>query len=291
MKKMFQTLLMVLCLVSADLAAQKHEDRRQMKVDLSQFEEIHLYNTSGNVSVTPSMDHSATIEIRRSIEARSNKKLEEAKSSIYFDTTVVDGRLYFFVNNPYSILEIDDDGNAHYNSRENGKWRWSGSSDKKTKFEFTLDITMPVDKHLVVSTHRKDLKVKGHSGVLVAKTHHGSLKVEDVKNLTLARSHHGDIEASYAVVPSIDTDFKTHHGDIQVAFPSSPSAEISMYSHHGDFYTDFEWTSLPLKVKTKKNGRQTKFKYGGDTSIKMGDGKNKMTFKSHHGDMYIMKKG
>jgi len=67
-----------------------------------------------------------------------------------------------------------------------------------------------------------------------------------------------------------------------------PSIRLDLDSYHGEFYTDFDWEPMVSKIQ-KSNKKKTKYKVGSTTSVKIGGGKHMMNFKSHHGNMYILK--
>jgi|GEM_PF-1415842 len=289
MKPIILTMCMLLCLGAN---AQRYSDNTNLNIDVSQYEIVHIYNTGGETSVKVSSGNNLRLDATRKIKAKSDRKLEEAKADIFLDTSVVDGALIIYVENPYRVLKGDyDNDHFYYTSRHNGGHYGNGWGNNGVDFTFDMDITLPPTTTLIVSTHRGDLEVDGVRGALRAVNHHGNVSLNDVKVLHYAHSHHGDVEVSFVSQPDNDMSFDTHHGDIRVSFPQAPSAEIEFDSHHGSFYTDFDWnpSKAQLEVNKSKRRRGTKYKIGDRTKVSMGQGNHKMTFDTHHGDMYILK--
>jgi len=277
--------------ITVALQTQTHSDHQQLTLDVSQYDEIHIYNKHGQVKVNGTSGSQATIDIDRKLKAKSKKKLQASISNIYIDTIVMDDVLVVYVNSPYYYLDGDfNDRFMHYQTHKDYNW---GNSWKKigVEFIFELDIEIPSSKDLVVTTHTGELEVRGISGKLAAKNHHNDVLLDQVSQVYYAHSHHGDVTVNLDRLPSSDIELDTHHGDIKLAVPSEPSAEVSFDSHHGSFYTDFNWTSKApkvLKSSSRRSKKKTKYKLGDGTVVQMGSGEHRMTFDTHHGDMYLI---
>ena len=288
MKIKYHFIFLALTMSLSLIAREKHTDVTELKMNVSSYDQILLFNKYGDVKVTGISGNTAIVKVRRTLDAKSRKQLDEAKNEIYLDTMQLEDNLYFFIQNPYQILEIDKvGGNAYYNSRDQGKWRWSNHSDDRVRYEFTFEVQLPMNMDFRVSTHKKDLLVKNMKGRLNASAHHGHITLEGVTDLESANGHHGDIHVSFSQNPRVDSKFHTHHGNIELEFPSAPSADISMKSHHGKFFTDFDWQPVAQKISKEKNKRGMTYKIGASTSVRMGRGDYKISMRSHHGDMYI----
>ena len=278
-------------LITVCMSAQMSEDTQEWDVSVSDMKKVLLFNKEGNVKITGTSGDRVKIKVKRKLKAKTNAKLAKAKEEIYLDTMVLEGNLYFFIQNPYTILEMDKiGGNAWYNSRNQGKWRWNSHGDRDVSYEFTIEMQVPRDMPLRAYTHKKDLHVQGVTGMLHAGVHHGSLSLEDVQNIVSASGHHGDIAVSFSALPEVNGKFNTHHGDIKLEFPNVPSAKVSMDSHHGSFYTDFDWSPLALKTTKSKSKKGTTYRVGDGTSVQFGRGEHDIKMHSHHGDMYILRR-
>ena len=62
-----------------------------------------------------------------------------------------------------------------------------------------------------------------------------------------------------------------------------------MASHHGEFYTDFDYQMAPQKINVSKGGEKAKYKLRGGTTININGGNGELSYKTHHGDVFIEK--
>ena len=282
---------LIILMITMSLSAQRHNDQQKLDLDLSSYDAIHIYNKYGDVEVTGSKVVTAQIKAARMIKTKSRKKLAKAISEIKLETTVIDNELIVYIESPFYKLQ-GDYGNDHmyYRGMNDGMFNSGNWNKPYADFSFDMEVTLPEDANLVVSTHEGSLHVEGMKGELIALNHHDGLKLENIENLSYAHSHHGDVEVQFSAIPSNDISFDTHHGDIKVSFPSTPSAAVSFDSHHGSFYTDFDWKQQPVRLSksTSKSNRKAKYKVGDKTTVSIGKGQYNLTFQTHHGDMYLM---
>ena len=285
-------LYIYLILITTGLCAQSHHDVTKMDINTQNFKKVHLYNTGGEVRVTSTSERSGNVIVHRTINTKSASKLSKAVEEIFFDSLIVDNELFLFVNNPYQTLEPHSSGNYmhyRYNYQGDGKQYWDGIQSLGVDYKFEIEMNLPKATNLVVHTHKGVLNVEDIQGSLIALNHHDDILLKDVLHLEQASSHHGDVEVSFAKEPEDDIVLDTHHGDIKVKFKDTPSAMLELYSYHGSFYTDFNYKSAPLVTVASNSKHRTKYKVGSKTRVTMGDGGKKISFDSHHGDMYILK--
>ena len=132
-------------------------DQQVFTINTASLQSFRLYNMNGPVNVQGIDGNVATLKIKRKLESFSAASLEEAKTSIVFDSLAADGIIYFFMTHPDVDFTIDEDGFGHYNSCCN---RSKDRNRFKTKYEFEIDLQIPRQMELHVSTHRKALKIK-----------------------------------------------------------------------------------------------------------------------------------
>ena len=269
---------------------EKHTDQQQMKIDLSAYDKVNIYNSSGAVKVNPiqGSGNQAVVNATRKLSATSKKKLNRAIKEIYIDTMVVDGELYFYIVSPNRYLKSGGGDYLHYQSKDQFN-NYNEIKESGINYEFELDILLPQNTKAVVSTHRGDIELNGIQGDLSALNHHGNVYLNNVQNLQYAHSHHGVIDVSFDRQSDHDIKLDTHHGDITIKFPNTPSAELDLYSYHGSFYTDFDWKPGKMIVENNRKNKKTKYKVGSKTRVLMGSASKKIQFNSHHGNMYILK--
>lgn len=284
-------LLCIACLSTlASCMAQQFKDEATFTVDVSQYDRFHLYNRRGAVTVKAVNGNTATLKVSRSLQAKNKARLEEAKAEMYMDKREKDGDIVFFIQHPELTLEFNDEGFAWYKNRKEDSWGWN-SDDDYIKAEYTVVLEIPANTDLTVTTHEHPLKVSGMQGDLIARNHHDGVLVEGQGGSADVHSHHEDIEVFYTKNPTRACHYDTHHGDIRIHYAAGLSADASLYSYHGEFFSDFDWSLLPMTVSTKPGAKGTKYHISGKsgTNIRIGQGGTEQDFKSHHGDIYLLK--
>ena len=282
--------LLILTMTCTVLLAngQVFNDEQVFTVTTSSLRSFHLNNMNGPVNVQGIDGNVATLRIKRKLESFSPKRLEEAKATVTFDSVMTDGMVYFFMKHPDVDFKIDENGIGHYNSCCN---RDKERSHFKIKYEFEIDLQIPKQMELRVTTHRKALKIKDINGDLVAKNHHNDLFAENLGGSVTLKAHHGDITASFIRNPSDACSYSTHHGDIRIRFRESLTADIFLKSHHGEFFTDFDWTPQAVAVVENRSEKGTRYIVNEKTGIQIGGGGIRHDFKTWHGDIYLTKYG
>lgn len=282
-------LLWISCLCTiGNCMAQQFEDQASFQMDVSQLERFHLYNRRGAVTVKATNGKTATLKVKRSLTAKSSSRLEEVKKEIYLDSMRKDGHLVFFVQHPNLKLKFDDDYTAGYESI-NQNWWDSNSGKDHVKVRFTITLEIPAQTDLTVRNHEHPLSVDGMKGDLKAANHHDGVVVKNQGGSADVHSHHGDVEVFYTKNPSRECHYDTHHGDIRVHYQKGLSADASMYSYHGSFYSAFDWSPSPMKV-SKQSGKGAKYRVSSksQTNVKISSGGPAQSFRTHHGDIYLL---
>ncbi|MEM6320221.1 MAG: hypothetical protein AAF960_21310 [Bacteroidota bacterium] len=288
MKKILVSLL-ASAVTLLSLSAQTFSDQKTFTFDVRGLETLRLHNKYGSVKVKGIDGNRATLRIKRTIKSSNPDKVEAAKTAVFMDSVNLDGELMFFVENPDHELQIDENGRAFYQGR------YQNWSDKRLRFhklrvDMTIELSVPKSVPLYISTHHDDLVIKGINADVVAQNHHGPVTVEAITGNVDVHTHHGYIKATVTKVPDKDATFDTHHGNIEVIYPSNLAADCSLSTRHGEFYTDFNYTAIPMKAKLVKSHQGTKYKLEGGTSIRVGRGGPKLRFKTYHGSIYLLRK-
>lgn len=273
----------------SSIMAQEFTDQKTMPFDLHNIEMVHVHNHKGTVTIKGTDSNQGKIVMTRTLKSASKATLEAGKEKIYLDSIFTDGKLYFFINAPNHIFKVDENGQGYYQS----EWNY-GNRNKKDRFdidfEFTLTVELPKTTSINASTHEKSLEISNLTGRVVANNHHDNVTLQGMQNDVEANSHHGDVTVHFAKNPPGTLKCDTHHGEIKVSLRTPLSADATMKSHHGSFYADFDYQTLARQVSSKQDShRGTKFLIGDGTSVRIGQGGLKMDFRTHHGDVYILK--
>lgn len=270
------------------IQAQSFSDEKSFTFDVSQLELLRLHNKDGQVKVTGITGNQATLRVKRTIKSANSQKLEAAKAAIFLDSVKLNDELMFFVQSPDYQLEINADGRAYYNSY-NGNWSDKKHAFHKVKTTFTIELEVPRQTPLYISTHREELIIKNINADVLAQNHHGSVYLDKIGGNVQAHTHHGHIEANLTKAPTRDANFDTHHGNIKLTFPSNLSADVQLKTRHGQFFTDFNYQAVSMPVSLKTSNKGTKYKIDSGTNIRIGKGGPKLNFETYHGSIYLLK--
>lgn len=287
MKKIhLSTLLWIMTLFC--LTAQSYSDEKSFSFDVNQLELLRLHNKEGQVKVAGITGNRATLRVKRTIKSANQAKIEAAKTAIFLDSVNLEGELMFYVQSPDYQLEINEDGRAYYNSYQ-GNW-----SDKRQQFHkvhttFTIELEVPKQTPLYISTHRQQLSASNINADVLAQNHHGDVYLDKIGGNVQAHTHHGLIKAKLTKPPTRDARFDTHHGNISLTFPSNLSADIQLKTRHGQFFTDFDYQNRAMQVSMSKSKKGTKYKIGSGTNIRIGKGGPIIDIETYHGSVYILK--
>lgn len=167
--------------------------------------------------------------------------------------------------------------------------------DNKVKVEtnswkqpIDLNIKVPKNFDLDVSTTHGSITVDGVSGALEVSGVHGDITLTDISGTLLCNTTHGDIKVNFKkITPQQPMSFVTLHGNIDISLPAGTKALAKMKSDRGEIYTDFDMEvtkSAPERKTSDKSYRVTvnTWAYG-----EMNGGGPEYTFKNMHGNIYI----
>ncbi len=170
----------------------------------------------------------------------------------------------------------------------------------KPKFKFSqsvsvsLDVTIPDNADLELTTHNGALVIKNitgrlngttHNGKITAEqvsgaaelfTHNGSVACKEISGDAKLKTHNGGIKVYYSqAAPSVcDISLITHNGGVELTTPKNFSGEVEASTHNGSINTE-----LPITVK----GKVSKKRLTGT----IGTGQGKLYLETHNGSIKI----
>ena len=156
----------------------------------------------------------------------------------------------------------------------------------------SLDVTLPDNVDLELTTHNGALVIKNitgrlngttHNGKITAEqvsgtaelhTHNGSVICREISGDTKLKTHNGSIKVYYSqAAPSVcDISLITHNGGVELTTPKNFSGEVEASTHNGSINTE-----LPITVK----GKVSKKKLTGT----IGTGQGKLYLETHNGSI------
>jgi len=131
-----------------------------------------------------------------------------------------------------------------------------------------LDILVPLNATLRVSTHKGTIDIQAPSGNLDIETHKGTGKIQGIRGDLNLNTHKGELTLGFDQVG--DIDLNTHKGDVTMNLPGG----------------DFQVTGNAYKGDIRVNGRQAhteREKRGMTLSLTEGKGTHLVSLNTHKG--------
>ncbi|MEO9869769.1 DUF4097 family beta strand repeat-containing protein [Ekhidna sp.] len=159
------------------------------------------------------------------------------------------------------------------------------------KKPINLNIKVPANFDLEVSTVHGKVDVTGISGTHEISAVHGPLTLKDMSGSIVSNTVHGDITVNFkSVIENEPMSFVTLHGNVDVTFPPGIKARAKMRSDQGEIFTDFDMTVDRSKPEVKSDRGQYKVSINSWVFGDINGGGPEYTFKNMHGDIIIRKK-
>ena len=154
-----------------------------------------------------------------------------------------------------------------------------------------LDIKLPYNFDLNVSTVTGGIEISGVSGTHEVSSVNGSVELNNVAGSLISNTVNGDIIVSFDEINRDEPmSFVTLNGDVDVTFPSTVKSIAKMRTDRGEIFTDFDMTIDRSKPEVKTDGGQYKVSLNSWVYGTINGGGPEYTFKSMQGDIIIRKK-
>lgn len=242
---------------------------------------VAIYNLDGNVNVEGYSGNIVQIEIKKTITAKTEALLNEAKSNFLLNFQKDSDSLIVYIAEPW-----DTRPNRNYKKAE---WQNRKPIEYRVKLDFTVRV--PQGVNLRASTvNGGEVLVKNVAGQLHVNNVNGGIAIMNAKSTTRAHTVNGDMTVSYLQNPAETSSYHTINGNIDVTYQSSLSADLTFKSMNGEYFTEFDnYKLMPSEVETNKNqsGDKTKYKISSRSPIRIGNGGIKLKFETLNGNIYI----
>jgi hypothetical protein len=253
-----------------------------------------LANIFGNVKVTGYAGDKILLEVKKSIQAKTDARLERAKEELQLG----------IIDRADTIIIYVSDGCNQFGKRnrrvgrsDSGHEGWGYQSQFQDnchiEYDYKMDFTLkvPVSLNLLVSTvNDGNITVENVSGAVIARNINGGIRLTDLQSQADAHTINGDVDIEYAQNPKKDCRFYSLNGDINALFQPGLSANLSFESFNGEFYTNVNaLESLPLKVEKASHGEGIKYKINGNL-YQVGRGGALLDFETFNGNLYLKEK-
>lgn len=180
-----------------------------------------------------------------------------------------------------SPLELEASENDNVVDIETNSW----------KKPINLNIKVPANFDLEVSTVHGNVDVTGLSGTHEVSTVNGSLTLKDMSGSIVSSTVNGTILVNFeSVTPNEPMSFVTLKGNVDVTFPGNIKARAKMKSDRGEIFTDFDMTVDRSKPEVKTDDGEYKVSINSWVFGDINGGGPEYTFKNMSGDIIIRKK-
>jgi hypothetical protein len=234
------------------------------------------------------------VEITKSIDAKTQDRLELGKEEIQLGIVDLADTIILYLNSPCNHFERSSPRSRHASMGTKWGYAWEqfGRSCHEL-YRYTMDFTVkiPSTVNLLVSTiNDGDVIVENVKGVVTAHNINGSIRLHNLIRESEARTINGDVDIEYSQNPQRDCRFYTLNGDINALFQKGLTASMGFQSFNGSLYTNIDkLEQLPVMVEKKKQDSSVKYKVN-NNRFKIGSGGAYLDFETFNGNVYVKEK-
>jgi len=242
---------------------------------------LDLDNVNGSVHVTGTNGTEIVMEAQKTIEAKSQDRLEAAKREVKLETSQSGGEVKLFVDGPFRC-RCGDGGSG---IRDHGHLGYS------VRYDFELKV--PAGAWLRIATvNGGRINVENTTGDFDLSNVNGQIELAEAAGSGNVHTVNGKITATFARNPPGATSFKTVNGSIEASFRPNLAADVRLKTFNGGAYTDFDVTALPNATPVAER-RDGKFVYRSNrsSSVRMGAGGPEYKFETLNGSIRIINRG
>jgi hypothetical protein len=294
--KLFITIISIL-IVSASYA-QQFSDKITKEFTFEKktaSNAVMVANINGSVKVMGYEGDKIILEVNRSIDAKTDARLEKAKQEVQLGVIDRADTLILYVQEGCNTF------GRKTNRRNNNGWFKNGwgynwdcnNGNCRSEYDYKMDFTLRVPNsiQLMVSTvNEGDIIVENVKGSVDADNVNGSIRLMNLEREADASTVNGDVDIEYSSNPSKDCRFYSLNGDINALFRKGLAASMSFESFNGNFYTNIDKLEpLPVRVIKTNNKEGIKYKVNGNR-YQIGNGGAYLDFETFNGNVYLKEK-
>ena len=256
-----------------------------------------IMNVNGRISVEGYNGDKVLVEVKKTINAKTEARLEEGKQEIQLGIMDRADTLIFYVNGSCTPFGRSENKKRNWRRKFSGwGYNWDNCCGQQceNRYEYTLDFTIkvPASVHVVASTvNRGDVEIKSISGSVVADNINGGIKLTQISGATNASCINGEVIIDFSGNPPADSRFYSLNGDITANFRKGLAAQLAFKSFNGDFYSSLnDLTLMPVQLeRTDKGGEGTRYRVSGNR-YKVRQGGPLLDFETFNGDVIVKEK-
>jgi hypothetical protein len=238
-------------------------------------------NVFGSVQVTGYDGDEVLVKAVKTIHAKSEDDVEEAREEVYLDITHEEDMIELYVDGPFR-----DSG--HHRSR-----RWRGYRHSGWEVHFDFEIKVPKSTLLEVKTvNDGEISVSRIESDYEVRNVNGGISMEQIGGSGEVYTVNGDVTVDFTKNPERDSRFGSLNGEVKLYFLPNLSADFRLKTFNGEIYSDFPVDYVPAKAMTVSENKKGKYVYktGRTTTVRAGKGGPEIELDGFNGDMFILKK-
>jgi hypothetical protein len=162
-------------------------------------------------------------------------------------------------------------------------------STESWKTKTNLEIKVPVNTDMELSTVHGNIEVKNITGDLELSGVNGGIKAFNISGSLLSNSVNGDIEVTLKSVNANACSFVTLNGNVDVTLPAAVKATAKMKSDRGEIFSDFDMVMEASKPQVTKEQGQYEVSINTWVFGKINGGGPEYTFQNMHGNIIVRK--
>lgn len=251
---------------------------------------LMIANLFGSVKVTAYDGDKIAVEVKKSVFAKTDARLEKGKAEVQLGIIDRADTLILYVRDGCHEFTR---GGLHKRSWQ--RWGYDTNQDNcHLTYDYKMDFTVKVPATLnvdIATINGGSLLVENVAGTVRARNVNGSIRLENLKGGADAHTVNGDVDVVYAQNPSRDCRFYSLNGDINAVFQPGLSASVAFESFNGDFYTNINrLENLPVTVDKSGEGQEgVKYRISGNR-YQVGTGGVLLDFETFNGNLYLKEK-
>lgn len=256
---------------------QKDEIRKTMQFrNVGEQNWLEVDNVNGSIEVTGYGGSEIQLVVHRTIWGRSEAKIQQAKEEVVLDIEENGNQIVLYVDAPYR----KKDGSVHYRGKRRLGYEVTMDFELKVPYSTNIDLKTVNDGNIIVKDVRGDYVVNNVNGDV---TMHGLAGAGHVYALN------GEVDVTFVKNPAAESYFGSLNGDVRVGFKPGLSADLKMKTFNGQVYTDFDFTSLPMKISAQKSEKNGRFMYKSNEfyGARVAGGGPELKFDAFNGTIYI----
>ncbi|HET9401558.1 MAG TPA: hypothetical protein VFO34_11470 [Candidatus Acidoferrales bacterium] len=256
---------------------------------------LEVDNVWGSIEVTGTNSNEIQVVVTRTNQAETQQKLDRAKKEVTLDVNQQADSLTLYVNGPFRCGNYRNGcgggcGGNGCGGCGNGCGGCNGCDREgynvKMDFQIQVPRAIDVDVRTVMSGHVRMENVSGHFSV---RNVNGPVELARVSGSGRASTVNGGVKASFAENPRENSIFNTVNGNIELYFTKNLSADFRFKTMNGGIYTDYEMTSLPVRmVKEEREGTRVIFRADRSSGARVGSGGPEISAENLNGNIRIL---